>query len=64
MTIVIFGVGVLVFFLTVYGTVIAGGLQLTREQMKSSPELTAKIVGDPKDPEGGVPTRDIIRADY
>ncbi|MFT4774691.1 MAG: hypothetical protein ACI83Y_001523 [Candidatus Azotimanducaceae bacterium] len=64
MTIVIFGVGVLVFFLTVYGTVIAGGLQLTREQMKSSPELTAKIASDPKNPEGEVPTRDIIRADY
>ena len=44
MTIVIFGIGVLVFFLTVYGTVIAGGLHLTREQMKTSPDLAHKKV--------------------
>jgi hypothetical protein len=64
MTVVIFGVGVLVFFLTVYGTVIAGGLQLTKQQMETSPELIAKKAGNPEDPEGKMPTRDIIRADY
>jgi hypothetical protein len=32
MTAAVFVVGVVVFFLTVYGTVVAGGLQLTRQQ--------------------------------
>jgi hypothetical protein len=64
MTLVIFGVGVLVFFLTVYGTVIAGGLQLTKQQIETSPKLAPKKAGDPGDPEGKLPTRDIIRADY
>ncbi|MGK0276296.1 MAG: hypothetical protein ACI9N0_002687 [Ilumatobacter sp.] len=64
MTGVIFGVGVLVFFLTVYGTVIAGGLQLTKQQIETSPELNLKNVGDSKSTEGESPTSDIIRADY
>ncbi|MGK0274766.1 MAG: hypothetical protein ACI9N0_001147 [Ilumatobacter sp.] len=32
MTAVVFVVGVVVFFLTVYGTVVAGGLKLTKQQ--------------------------------
>ncbi|WP_395153473.1 hypothetical protein [Ilumatobacter sp.] len=64
MTVVIFGIGVLVFFLTVYGTVIAGGLQLTKQQIKTSPGLALKSAGDAGDPEGDLPTRDIIRADF
>lgn len=64
MTIVIFGIGVLVFFLTVYGTVIAGGLHLTREQMKTSPDLAHKKGGSSGNPEDDLPTRDVIRADF
>ena len=37
MTYVVFGVGLFVFFLTVYGTVVAGGLMLTKEQIDASP---------------------------
>lgn len=64
MTIVIFGIGVLIFFLTVYGTVIAGGLELTKKQIQTSPELALKGAGGPGGPEGDLPTRDIIRADF
>ncbi len=39
MTLVIFGVGLFIFFLTVFGTVMAGGLFLTREQLETSPEF-------------------------
>ena len=42
MILVIFGVGVLVFFLTVYGTVVAGGMKLTKQQLESSPELRSR----------------------
>ena len=64
MTVVIFGVGVLVFFLTVYGTIIAGGVQLTKQQIRASPELAPKNVGQSGDPDGDLPTRDVIRADF
>jgi|TARA_R110002110_G_scaffold371658_4_gene581650 hypothetical protein len=64
MTLVIFGIGVLVFFLTVYGTVIAGGLQLTKEQMRTNPDLAPKKGGGSGNPEDDLPTRDIIRADF
>jgi hypothetical protein len=64
MTVVIFGIGVLVFFLTVYGTVIGGGLKLTKQQLKSSPELAAKAAAGADNPEGDVPTQDVIRAEF
>ena len=64
MTVVIFGIGVLVFFLTVYGTVIAGGLKSTKQQIKGSPELAAKAAAGVELPEGDVPTQDIIRAEF
>lgn len=51
MTIVIFGIGVLVFFTTVYGTVIAGGLQLTKQQVKGNPKLATELA--PKAPKSG-----------
>jgi len=64
MTSVIFGIGMFVFFLTVYGTVMAGGLQLTKQQIKTSPERAPRGAGNAGDPEGDLPTRDIIRADF
>lgn len=39
MSLFIFGVGVLVFLITVYGTVVAGGLFLTERQLDDQPEL-------------------------
>ena len=42
MTQVIFGIGVLIFFITVYGTVVAGGLRLTAQQLDEEPELAAE----------------------
>ncbi|MBT4983333.1 MAG: hypothetical protein HOJ85_00635 [Ilumatobacter sp.] len=64
MSLVIFGVGVFVFFLTVYGTVVAGGLQLTKKQIETSPELSPSLDTNPDDPDDGLSTSDIVRADF
>jgi hypothetical protein len=39
MTLAIFAFGLLVFLITVYGTVVAGGLLLTGRQLEEQPEL-------------------------
>lgn len=39
MSLVIFAFGVFVFLITVYGTVVAGGLFLTDRQLDDQPEL-------------------------
>ena len=39
MSIAIFVIGVLVFLVTVYGSVVAGGLLLTSRQLEAQPEL-------------------------
>lgn len=51
MTLVIFGVGVFIFFISVYGTVVAGGLRLTARQLEEQPELAASagLVGKQAD---------------
>ncbi len=36
---VIFAVGILVFLITVYGTVVTGGLMLTNRQLDQQPEI-------------------------
>ncbi len=64
MTLIIFGVGVLVFFLTVYGTVMAGGLRLTKEQLEASPELAPVLVAESKGSTGKVRARDVIDSDF
>ena len=64
MSLVIFSVGVFVFFLTVYGTVVAGGLQLTKKQIEKSPELAPNLNTKPDDPDDGLTTSDIVRADF
>jgi hypothetical protein len=66
MSLVIFGFGVLVFFLTIYGTVVAGGLQLTKQQLKTSPELAPHLAVsvEAQDPEEGLLTSDVVRADF
>lgn len=43
MSLAIFGVGILVFFLTVYGVVIAGGLQLAVREVAEQPEPAAPL---------------------
>ncbi len=66
MSLVIFGFGVLVFFLTVYGTVVAGGVQLTKQQLRTSPDLAPDlaIMVDERDSENGLLTSDVVRADF
>ena len=39
----IFAIGLLVFFITVYGTVMAGGLDLTRRQLRDQPTRADKV---------------------
>jgi hypothetical protein len=39
MSLAIFAIGVLVFLITVYGTVVVGGLLLTDRQLDGQPEL-------------------------
>ena len=39
MTLAIFVVGIIVFLITVYGTVIAGGMLLTERQLDDQPDL-------------------------
>jgi hypothetical protein len=43
MTLAIFGVGVFVFFITVYAVVVAGGLQLNAYQVRGEPELADEL---------------------
>jgi hypothetical protein len=46
---VIFGIGLLVFFVTVYGTVVAGGVRLTRRQLTDDPSLTEDVTDEELD---------------
>lgn len=64
MILVIFGVGALVFFLTVYGTVVAGGLRLTREQLEKSPDLEAARAAAVGSTHDHLSTRDIAGAEF
>lgn len=64
MTLIVFGVGLLVFFLTVYGTVMAGGLRLTKEQLETSPELAPVLTAASDDPADKVSARDVISSDF
>ena len=52
MSLVIFSFGMLVFLITVYGTVVAGGLQLTVRQLRDDPSLSkrAGVNADDLDP--------------
>ncbi len=43
MTMAIFGVGIFVFFITVYAVVVAGGLQLNAYQVRDQPELADEL---------------------
>lgn len=54
MSLAIFIVGVFVFLITVYGTVVTGGLLLTERQLDEQPEL---------EPDGPAPTGDASTTD-
>ena len=49
---VVFAFGVFVFALTVYGTVMAGGMAMTRRQIEEDPILREQV--DPEDLYGGL----------
>jgi hypothetical protein len=59
---VIFSVGLFVFFLTVYGTVVAGGLMLTKEQIETTPDLASEVGSDGS--KRGISAADVARAEY
>jgi len=48
----VFAFGVFVFALTVYGTVMAGGMAMTRRQIEEDPILSQQV--DPEDLYGGL----------
>jgi hypothetical protein len=63
MSTAIFVIGVLVFLITVYGTVVAGGLMLTGQQLDAQPEFSGPDGID--DDEGTVErARRVIATDY
>jgi hypothetical protein len=43
---VVFIVGAIIFAITVYGAVIAGGLALTRKELEGNQELRRRVVDD------------------
>lgn len=64
MTLLVFGVGVLVFFFTVYGTVVAGGVRLTKQQLETEPGLAPDVTRETRDSNGGLATGDVVRSDF
>lgn len=60
MTEAIFAVGIVVFLITVYGTVVAGGVLLTGRQIDDQPELAPET--DLTDP--ATRTRSIIDTEF
>lgn len=49
----VFVVGAIIFAITVYGTVVAGGLSLTRRELEQDDRLRRKV--DDEQPESGLP---------
>ena len=60
MTLLIFAFGVLVFLMTVYGTVVAGGIKLTQRQLDEDLELSGLAHIDPN----ARSSRDVIATEY
>lgn len=65
MSLAIFAVGVLVFLITVYGTVVVGGLLLTERQLDEQPELVPDQ-DRPHDGDDGTIDRaiEVVRSDF
>ncbi len=64
MTLAIFAVGIIVFLITVYGTVVAGGLLLTGRQLDDQPELSPDSFEFDELDDTTARTRAIIAADF
>lgn len=64
MSLAIFAVGVLVFLITVYGTVVAGGLLLTERQLDQQPELEPELPAVSDDDNTTDRARRLITADF
>ncbi len=62
MSLAIFAFGVLVFLITVYGTVVIGGLLLTGRQLEDQPELRPSV--DDHADVGADSKRLLVPADY
>lgn len=60
MSVAVFVTGVLVFLITVYGTVAMGGLLLTGRQLDEQPELDP----EPSESDGTDSGQPIVPADY
>lgn len=61
MSLAIFVIGVFVFLVTVYGTVVVGGLLLTDRQLEEHPDLDPEYA-DPDDDAGRV--RRLVEAEF
>ena len=65
MSLVIFAFGVLVFLITVYGTVVAGGLLLTGRQLDEHPELLPDRPGSRDESDAALDrVRALVRSEY
>ena len=65
MSLVIFVFGVLVFLITVYGTVVIGGLLLTGRQLDEQPELLQDDHNEPIEGRSGLDrARALVRSEF
>ena len=65
MSTAIFVIGVLVFLITVYGTVVAGGLLLTDRQLDEQPELVPDQDRPRSDDHATVePALELVRSEF
>lgn len=64
MNLVIFGIGFFIFFITVFGTVMAGGLFLTREQLEASPELAPDMKSESGRSKNKMSASDVISSEF
>lgn len=65
MSLVIFAFGVLVFLITVYGTVVVGGLFLTGRQLDEQPQLMPDEPRQRDETEAGLDrARTLVRSTY
>jgi hypothetical protein len=65
MSLVVFAIGVLVFLITVFGTVVSGGLLLTDRQLEEQPELVPDdAVQHDGDDSGLDRVRSLVKLEY
>lgn len=64
MTVAIFAVGIVVFLITVYGTVVGGGLLLTEAQLDDQPHLSPELLALDDDASAAERARAIITEEF